>query len=393
MTTELHSGQLYTEENLFAQGVMSGEFAFIAQDARRSDGLSLAASLEDQTRRTLENLDLALKTADMNREHIISLMVYLPDYSGARRVAEIVNTAFGEKNDKQPAKTFIKVAALEDGCSVRMDAIATSSGDREPILLTNLPFDSGSRCHGVRAGSFFFLSGVDAANDRGECLPTSTIRSQTAEVLARIQKVLEHQKLSLGDLCRTVVFMPNQNCRTGFGEVRGHVYTGIFSENEYPPNSGIYVGDLGANVLLRSVATAYRGPKTIVASPRVRNSPGSFAQAVRVGDWLLLAGQNAMGLGRRVEAENNLAGQTDAALRHTKDIVEEAGGILNDVVKVTVYLTAGQNRAEFVRAYREFFDCHAPGAKMPAGLTVEIGQLAPKCLVEVDAVAHLPGAR
>ena len=134
---------------------------------------------------------------------------------------------------------------------------------------------------------------------------------------------------------------------------------------------------------------AYRGAKTVVASPKVRKAPGSFSQSVRVGDWLLLAGQDAVGFNREVEAEGDLAGQTEVTLQHTKDILEEAGGTLDDIVKTTVYLIAGQDRSRFAAAYTKFFNRYSRSSKMPAGLTVEVRELSPRCLVEIDAVAYL----
>jgi 2-iminobutanoate/2-iminopropanoate deaminase len=146
---------------------------------------------------------------------------------------------------------------------------------------------------------------------------------------------------------------------------------------------------LGPDILLRSVAVAYRGEKTIVTSPKVRKAPGSFSQSVQVGDWLLLAGQDAVGFGREVAAEGDLAGQTTVTLQHTKDILEAAAGTLDDMVKTTVYLVAGQNRSKFAAAYREFFNRHGRSRRMPAGLTVEVRELSPRCLVEIDSVAYL----
>jgi 2-iminobutanoate/2-iminopropanoate deaminase len=270
-----------------------------------------------------------------------------------------------------------------------MDAIATSSRDRAVLQLADLPMAPGSCCHGVRVGNFFFLSGIDARDKEGNVVSANTIQAQTQEVLARISRILNAQSLSLSDLCRTFMFMPSTDYRPGYGEARKKVYKGIFAEDEFPPNSGIYIRDLGPDILLRSMAIAYRGAKTIVASPKVRKAPGSFSQSVRVGDWLLLAGQDAVGFNREVDAEGDLAGQTEVTLQHTKDILEEAGGTLDDLVKTTVYLVAGQERSEFAAAYRKFFNRHSRSSRMPTGLTMEVRELSPRCLVEIDAVAYL----
>ena len=388
MATKLDSQLLFSEERLFSQGMRAGEFAFSAQDARRSNGELHETSAKDQTLRTLENLDLALKAAELGLGQLVSLMIYLPDYSHASQVAQVLEASLGKSPGSYPATTLVGVAGLEGGCCVRMDGIATSSLDREAFRLMDLPLPLGSGCHGVRVGNFLFLSGVDAADGEDHVISPATIESQTPEVFGRINAILNTQGLSLGDLCRTFMFMPSTDYRQGYGEARKKVYKGIFAEDEFPPNSGIYIRDLGPDILLRSVAIAYRGAKSVVASPKVRTAPGSFSQSVRVGDWLLLAGQDAVGFNRQVEAEGDLAGQTEVTLQHTKDILEEAGGTLDDIVKTTVYLVAGQDRSKCAVAYRKFFNRYSRSSRMPAGLTVEVRELAPRCLVEIDALAY-----
>jgi 2-iminobutanoate/2-iminopropanoate deaminase len=389
MATTVHSQLLFSEEMLFSQGIGVGEFVFSAQDARRSNGELNETSAQDQALRTVENLELALKTAELDLGNVVSLMIYLPEYSDASQVAQVLEASFGKSPESYPATTLVGVAGLEGGCRVGMDAIATSSRDREAFHLTDLSLALGSRCHGVRVGNFFFLSGVDAADGDGNVVSATTIQLQTTEVLGRINRILNAQGLSLGDLCRKFMLMLSTDYRPGYGEARKRVYRDIFAEDEFPPNSGIYIRDLGPDILLRSMAIAYRGAKTVVASPKVRKAPGSFSQSVRVGDWLLLAGQDAVGFNREVEAESDLAGQTEVTLQHTKDILEEAGGTLDNIVKTTVYLVAGQERSRFAAAYRNFFNRYSRSSRMPAGLTVEVRELSPRCLVEIDAVAHL----
>jgi 2-iminobutanoate/2-iminopropanoate deaminase len=391
MFSIIHSPQAFSENDLFAQGAVAGEFAWLAQDARRSNGALDEQTAQGQTRQTLLNLDSALKIVGLKLGSVVSLMVYLPRYEGAEEVAQVLAAAFGGEPRNCPAITLVGVAGLEGGCRVRMDAVATTSRDRESFRSSELPLAQGSLCHGVRVGNFVFLAGIDAADNQGNVASPVAIQPQTTEILGRVNKLLVTQSLSLGDLCRTFMFMPGTIHRPGYGEARKKVYHGVFSEDGFPPNSGIYIPSLGRDILLRSVGIAYRGEKKVVASPKVRKAPGSFSQSMRVGNWLLIAGQDAVGFEREVENEDSFEGQIEATLRHLKDVVEEAGGTLDDVVKTTVYLIAGQDRARFAKAYRGFFARYLRSAKMPAGLTLEVAELSPRCLVEIDAVALLPG--
>jgi 2-iminobutanoate/2-iminopropanoate deaminase len=379
--------QLFSENQLFAQGVQAGEFTFLAQDARGRNGIPGAnSSAEVEIRQTLANLDTALKSNGESLDDLVSLFVFLTDYADSIAVADVLRATF---KSNQPAVNLVGVCGLEANCRIRVDAIATSSKDRQTIVIPNLPCSHGAGCHAVRVGNFFFLSGVDAADADSQVTPPVTIQLQTTEALHRIERILGEQGLGLRDLCRTFMFIPGTRYRPGYGEARKEIYKDIFREDEFPPNSGIYIRSLGERILLRSTAFAYRGVQTIITSPKVRLAPGSFSQSVRVGDWLLLAGQDAVGFDRVVEAEGSLAGQTEATLRHTKDIVEAAGGSLDDIVKTTVYLTQGADRAEFARAYRKFFEANRRTGALPAGLTVEVQELSPRCFVEIDAVAFL----
>ena len=380
---------LFSEAHLFSQAVQAGEFTFLAQDARGPNGtVGASQSAKQQTRESLLNLDIALRALGLSTVDVVSLSVFLADYRDGAVVAKTLHDRFG---NGAPAVNFVGVCGLEGNCRVRMDAIATTSEDRETIGHAGVPLSIGAGCHGVRVGNFYFLSGVDAADGRGRIATANSIQSQTTEVLTRIERILAERKLTLGNICRTFMFMPGTQHRPGYGEARKKIYQGVFAEDGFPPNSGIYIRSLGENILLRSMPIAYRGAQRIVTSPKVRLAPGSFSQSARVGDWLLLAGQDAVTFDRVVEAEGSLAGQTEATLRHTKDIVEAAGGTLDDIVKTTVYLTEGSDRNEFTEAYRKFFATHSRSGALPAGLTVEVQELSPRCFVEIDSVAFLGG--
>jgi enamine deaminase RidA (YjgF/YER057c/UK114 family) len=66
-----------------------------------------------------------------------------------------------------------------------------------------------------------------------------------------------------------------------------------------------------------------------------------------------------------------------------------AGGTLDDIVKTTVYLMDGVDRAVFLDAYTEQFRRRLKTPWMPAGLTMDLDAMRPDCLVEIDAVAWL----
>ena len=377
--------------SLFPPMVQAGELTFLAQDARGPDGsLGNERNAVGQARRTLENVRALLRTAGQDLNNLVCLMVFLTDYNDVGEVARVLDSYFPELQRSYPASCFVGAMALDGGCLVRMDAVATSSLDRAQINVPGVPYAPGSRCHGVRVGDLFFLSGVDAGGPGGSASGSGGMGVQTGAVLDRIEVILKNQGLSLSDIFRTFMFMPDLSIRAAYGEARRRKYQGFFRLEEFPANSGIGVKSVGQNLLLRSVAIATRDrTKAVVSSDKVRLSPGSFSQSYRVGKWLFIAGQDAITFDRKTRAVGDLVGQTEASLMDIKYIVEAGGGTLDDVVKTTVYLTAGQDYSHFATAYQSFFKTHRRAAMMPSGLVVDVKELAPQCLVEIDAVARL----
>jgi 2-iminobutanoate/2-iminopropanoate deaminase len=378
------------EPTLFLPGARAGSLAFAAADARGPDGaLGAAPDTPTQAARGLDHLRTTLRALGLDLGHVVSLWVLLADYGDLDAVSRVLDERFPDPA-RYPATTFLGVAGLDGGCTVRLDAVASADPRRAPISAPDVPLARGARTHGVRAGDLCWLSGVDAGDVAGAD-PAETLGRQTTAVLDRIDAILATEDLALGDLGRTFMFMSDMSVRPAYADARRARYQGVFAPDRFPANSGIGMPHLGPGTLLRSVAIA--GPeKTYVVSDRVRLSPGSFSQSVRFGDWLFIAGQDAIDLNGRTEAVGDLAGQTDRTLNYLRYIVEAAGATLEDVVNMTVYLVGGQDRARFADTYRRYFEAHTRGSWLPTGLTLDVQELAKDVLVEIDAVVYL-GAR
>ena len=95
----------------------------------------------------------------------------------------------------------------------------------------------------------------------------------------------------------------------------------------------------------------------------------------------MTAGDNAGGILGDGSAED----QSRQCLNKIKCLVEEAGGSLSDIVKLTVYLTDINHRVEFGKVRREFFNGVMPCFSLIEGYRF----VQPKLVVEVDAIAVL----
>ena len=391
----ISSARLFDESSLFLQGVRAGNLTFVATDARGPDG-SIPDKRDpgNQARQTLKNLRTALSGVNQNLDNLVSLWVLLTSYDDADAVARVLDESFPNPQGAYPAVCFLGVTGLESGCVVRMDAVASDSRDRSQIGASGVPLSKGSRCHGVRVENLHFLSGIDGSDKAsGGGNPYQSMARQVSLILDRTDATLKSQKLSLGDMVRNYNFlcgMADLSIQGAHRDIRRQRLGDIFKPDEFPVQSRIGIRTLGQNILQRSivVATGDRG-KAYISSDRVRATPNMFAQSVRVGDWLFLAGQDSFDLEHQIIGAGDLVMQTDVSMMHIKDIVEAAGGTIDDVVKTTVYLLEGQDRSVFASAYQKFFKNHKRSQWMPTGLTLGVEALAPDCIVEIDAVAYL----
>ncbi|HJN14384.1 MAG TPA: RidA family protein [Armatimonadota bacterium] len=112
-----------------------------------------------------------------------------------------------------------------------------------------------------------------------------------------------------------------------------------------------------------------------------------YAQGVEVdgGRTLFIAGQVAIDTEGRLVGEGDIRAQTRQVLGSIKAIVEEAGGSMGDIVKMTTFLTNMDDYAGFVEVRSEFIP-----APYPAATLVAVESLVrPEWLVEVEAIAVL----
>ncbi|MGH2537753.1 MAG: Rid family detoxifying hydrolase [Candidatus Promineifilaceae bacterium] len=127
--------------------------------------------------------------------------------------------------------------------------------------------------------------------------------------------------------------------------------------------------------------------KTIVSSPAAPAAMGPYSQAVRAGRFLFLAGQLGLDPAAGRLAGDDVAAQTEQAIRNLEAVLAAAGAGLGDVVKTTVFL---RSMADF-GAMNEVYGRHF-SADPPARSTVAVADL-PRdgARVEIEAVALLPG--
>ena len=122
--------------------------------------------------------------------------------------------------------------------------------------------------------------------------------------------------------------------------------------------------------------------KRSIHAPQVAEPPPqTWSNCLVVGNQVFIAGMTAASMGE--VGSPDMYDQAKAVFNKIKYLIEAAGGEMNDIVKVNIFVTDIERREEVWRARREFFR-----GDFPVSTLVEVAALArPDLLVEIEALA------
>ena len=127
-------------------------------------------------------------------------------------------------------------------------------------------------------------------------------------------------------------------------------------------------------------------PKKRISSPAVAEPPpGRWSNAIRAGDFLFVSGMvSRSNDGKTIEGKGEYE-QAKIIFTKIRNLVEAAGGTMDDVARVTIYVVNIRQNTEVWRARQEFFK-----GDFPASTLVQVAALGtPEVLVEIEALAHI----
>jgi len=121
--------------------------------------------------------------------------------------------------------------------------------------------------------------------------------------------------------------------------------------------------------------------KEIIFTEKAPKAIGPYSQAVKAGGFLFVSGQIPINPETGDLMTSSIEEQANQVILNLKSICEAAGSGLEDIVKLTIYLTDLGNFAKVNEAMLEYFP-----EPYPARATVEISALPLGVNVEMDAI-------
>jgi 2-iminobutanoate/2-iminopropanoate deaminase len=123
-----------------------------------------------------------------------------------------------------------------------------------------------------------------------------------------------------------------------------------------------------------------RGWTPLTAAPGVAPPAGAYSPGIRAGDLVFVSGQVPRDPRTGAIVGTDVPAQTRQVFANVRAVLESAGGSLDDVVAVTVYLADIKDWDAFNDAYRQIF-------RAPYPTRTTVGAHLHGFLVEASAVA------
>jgi enamine deaminase RidA (YjgF/YER057c/UK114 family) len=127
-------------------------------------------------------------------------------------------------------------------------------------------------------------------------------------------------------------------------------------------------------------------PKTQIVSSKLRQPSGHFSQATMIearGRLVFISGMTARRADGSIAGIGDIAAQTRQVCENIKSAVEQAGGTMDDICRVDVYVRNMEHFEQIHKVRREYFRSPAPASTM-----VEVCKMtSPDYLIEINAIA------
>jgi enamine deaminase RidA (YjgF/YER057c/UK114 family) len=127
-------------------------------------------------------------------------------------------------------------------------------------------------------------------------------------------------------------------------------------------------------------------PKKKITSAKLRQPNGHFSQATSIeaqGRLVFLSGMTSRRADGTIAGIGNVEEQTRQVCENLKAAIEEAGGTLDDICRVDVYVRNMEHFDTIHKVRREYFTGIAPASTM-----VEVCKMtSPDYLIEINAIA------
>lgn len=367
-------------------------------------GAIVAGGAAEQAEQCFKNLQAIVESIGHDMNDIIRMSIFLADIMDLNAVEKVQASFFPTY---QPARTVAAVDALPQDALVFIEALVDNGEGTQSVpqagdlvKLTNnthtAPYDAGSTQ--TVAFSHYNNITMQLPLDPGTGRPIlGDVAAQTAQCLANVKAILTSVDVPFDDIVKVTIFVKN----LADASVVDDVYKTFFPDsgiaravNYLPARTVVPVKDLPYHCDVAVEAVVSHGDGTppqaiedrhglIIEACNTDAAPKCplATQSVAFSHYNNISAQLPLDLSGKL-IDGTVAEQTAQCLAYVKAIVESVDHVVEDIVKVNVYLADIADLAAMNEAYAAFFGDHKPARKV-----VGCGELPFGARVMIDAIA------
>jgi len=393
-------GSLYSNGSL---AVVAGDQVFLqgctgrARDGREFVGQGDPAA---QAEGAMQSVRQLLEEAGGRMEDICMVTNYTTQHSSRDQVYPVIARHLAGVN---PVSTGLVVKSLAEPCiDFQIDAWAVLPRDRETgherFRLTNarggflMPSLDFGNAKIVRANDHLFLQGQTGMTLDGRDFVGSGDPAKQAEAaMENVRELLADTGADLDDICKVTIYITDPSYRQIVYPVVAR-----YLRDVQPVSTGVVVKELARPELdleidvFAMVSDAAQGRHERHGVTAANYLPGldfPLSKAVRAGNFVFLQGQTGLALdGSGLVGRGDPAAQAEQAMQSVKILLEQTGACMEDIAKVTTYVT----EREALASVSPVLGRHLRGVD-PTSTTVVMEALAdPELDVVIDVFAAIP---
>ncbi|QOW09619.1 reactive intermediate/imine deaminase [Kaistella flava (ex Peng et al. 2021)] len=368
-------------------------------------GTLVAGGIKEQAEQCFKNIRAIADSIGHVMSDVVRITVFVKNVKDVDAVDEVYKTFFPTY---VPTRTTVAVAALPMDAMVQVEALlshgegtipnAPQSGDL--IKLTNNTENAPISTLSTQTVSFSHYNNLSAQLPicpKSGRLVVGGVKEQTAQCLKNIKAILESIDVPFDDIVKVNIFLNNLADIEAIDEV----YSTFFPDSAIarsvayvPARTTVGVSALPMDALVQIEVVVSHGDGTppqaiehrhgiVIWANNTENAPKCSLsnQTVAFSHYNHLSAQLPVDSKTGELVSGGIKEQAEQCLKNIKAIVESIDHVMDDVVKVNIFLKNIADIAVVDEVYTTFF----PGG-IPARRTVGVSALAKDALIQIDVV-------
>ena len=368
-------------------------------------GELVAGGIKEQAEQCFKNIKEIVESIDHVMSDIVRITVFVKNIKDVDAVDEVYKSFFPTY---VPSRTTVAVAALPMDALVQVEALVSHGEGTIPnapqagdlIKLTNNTENAPTSSLSAQTVAFSHYNNLSAQlpiDPKTGRLVAGGIKEQTGQALKNIKAILESIDVPFDDIVKINIFLKDLKDIDAVNEV----YTTFFPDSAIartvgyvPARTTVAAAALPMDALVQIEAVVSHGDGTppqavedrhgiVIWANNTENAPQDdlSTQTVAFSHYNHLSAQLPIDPKTGKLVAGGVKEQAEQCLTNIKAIVESIDHVMDDVVKVNIFVKNIADMDAVDEAYKTFF----PGG-VPARRTVGVSALPQDALVQIDAI-------